>query len=692
MRIGFKHIIGVCFLFLTSLSFGQEKTDIVQQRIEFITEQLEAENIDLTELVEQLNFFFDNPMNLNSATSESLQDLGLLTELQINDLLLHRKLFGKFISIYELQGLPYWDMNTIYMVLPFVRVDDKLDQLHVGIKEAFKNGKFEAYFRVQAIGENKAGYEDVADSIKENSNSYYHGDANRYYTRLRFSYRTNLSIGVTAEKDPGEEFFKGQQKNGFDFYSAHAFYKGGKYLKSVALGDYQVQIGQGLNFWSGYSFGKSADVTNVKKSANPLKAYTSVDEVRFLRGAAFDLGYKNFSLTTFGSYKGVDGAILADSLIEEQEFVSSINLNGLHRTNSEMGKKHTLNEIIFGSNLRYKLRNFHVGIAAVYLGYDKAFAKDTTPYNQFDFRGKSNIGLSADYNWVFRNFNFFGEVAQSSYSGGFANVHGVLFSLDRRVSMSLVYRNYAKDYQTFYNAGFAEGSRTQNEKGLYSGVKINWSRAVTTNAYIDVFKFPWMKFQVDGPSLGHEYMIQQSYRPSRDFEIYVRFREQSKQKNSRYSDGTITELEDILQRNYRINLSYKVSESIKLKSRVEYVTINRNSQEDQDGIILTQDVIFKPKSFPLSLSMRYALFDTDSYDTRIYTYENNALYVFSVPAYYYRGSRAYAMVRYTFLRKFDVWFRYGVSIFANRQNLGSGAEEIKGNTKTDLTLQLRIKL
>ncbi len=692
MRIGFKHIIGVCFLFLTSLSFGQEKTDIVQQRIEFISEQLEAENIDLTELVEQLNFFFDNPMNLNSATSESLQDLGLLTELQINDLLLHRKLFGKFISIYELQGLPYWDMNTIYMVLPFVRVDDKLDQLHVGIKEAFKNGKFEAYFRVQAIGENKAGYEDVADSIKENSNSYYHGDANRYYTRLRFSYRTNLSIGVTAEKDPGEEFFKGQQKNGFDFYSAHAFYKGGKYLKSVALGDYQVQIGQGLNFWSGYSFGKSADVTNVKKSANPLKAYTSVDEVRFLRGAAFDLGYKNFSLTTFGSYKGVDGAILADSLIEEQEFVSSINLNGLHRTNSEIGKKHTLNEIIFGSNLRYKLRNFHVGIAAVYLGYDKAFAKDTTPYNQFDFRGKSNIGLSADYNWVFRNFNFFGEVAQSSYSGGFANVHGVLFSLDRRVSMSLVYRNYAKDYQTFYNAGFAEGSRTQNEKGLYSGVKVNWSRAVTTNAYIDVFKFPWMKFQVDGPSLGHEYMIQQSYRPSRDFEIYVRFREQSKQKNSRYSDGTITELEDILQRNYRINLSYKVSESIKLKSRLEYVTINRNSQEDQDGIILTQDVIFKPKSFPLSLSMRYALFDTDSYDTRIYTYENNALYVFSVPAYYYRGSRAYAMVRYTFLRRFDVWFRYGVSIFANRQNIGSGAEEIKGNTKTDLTLQLRIKL
>lgn len=319
--------------------FGQEKADIVQQRIEFISEQLEDENIDLTGLVEQLNYFYDNPLNLNSANSELLHEIGLLTDLQINDVLLHIRLFGKFISIYELQGLKYWDMNTIHLVLPFVRVDDKLDQLHVSLKEAIKQGKFEAFLRFQTIKEDKSGYENVPDSILNNSNSFYHGDANRYYTRLGFKYRSNLSIGVTAEKDPGEEFFKGQQKNGFDFYSAHAFYKGGKYLKTVALGDYQVQIGQGLNFWSGYAFGKSADVTNVKKTANSLKPYTSVDETRFLRGAAVELGYKKISLTTFASMKGVDGSIILDSLIEEQEFISSINLSGLHRTNSEFAKK-----------------------------------------------------------------------------------------------------------------------------------------------------------------------------------------------------------------------------------------------------------------------------------------------------------------------------------------------------------------
>ena len=674
------------------MSLAQDKDEIIQQRVEFISEQLEDENIDLTNIVEQLNFYYEHPLNLNSATSDQLRDLWILSDIQINDLQLHIKLFGKLISQYELQSLEYWDMSTIKMVLPFIRVDDKLDQLHVGLKEAFKNGKFEVYLRYQDILENKSGYDDVVDSILENSNSYYHGNSARYYTRLRFSYRTNLSVGITAEKDPGEQFFKGKQKYGFDFYSAHAFYKGGKYVKSVALGDYQVQIGQGLNFWSGYAFGKSADVTNVKKSANPLRAYTSVDETRFLRGAAVVLGVGDFSLTAFGSRKAVDASVVVDSLLEDQEFVSSINLTGFHRTNSEIERKNALSENIYGANFQYAKRNFQVGVAAVSQGYNSEFIKDIQPYNQFDFRGKNSVALSADYSFVVKNFNFFGEISRTGYSGKTAVLSGILFSLDKRVSMAIVARDYDRAYQTLYNAGFAEGSRTQNERGLYAGLKLNLSREFSINSYLDVFKFPWMKFQVDGPSDGYEIMIQPSYKPSRSLEIYTRFRQQMRQKNSRDSDGTITGLEDVLQRNYRINFNYKISEAFRLKSRVEYVTINRASNAAENGIIITQDLLYRPKSSPIDIALRYALFDTDSYDTRIYTFESNALYVFSVPAYYYKGSRAYALIRYTFLRKFDLWVRYGVSIFANRTSLGSGAEEIIGNTKTDVTIQLRMKL
>lgn len=685
-------LVFVCVLFvLNGRAQQQESNEIIQQRIEFISEQLESENIDLTNVIEILTYRIEHPLNLNNATADDLKELNLLSDVEINDLILHRKRFGNFISIYELQSLTYWSMETIYLVLPFVKVDDKFDQLHVSVKEAIKQGKFEAFLRYQRIPEAKSGYDNVPDSILESSNSYYHGNPDRYYTRLRFSYRTNLSVGITAEKDPGEQFFQGAQKNGFDFYSFHAFYHGGKYLRTVALGDYQIQIGQGLNLWSGYAFGKTADVTNVKKSANPIKPYTSVDETRFMRGAAFEFGYKRFQLTTFASVKKVDATVNVDSLLDDLEFVSSINLTGFHRTNSEIAKKNGLTEMIYGGNLRYENRGLHIGVAGVSYGYDKDYNKAIQPYNQFDFRGKNTFAGSMDYSYVFKNFQFFGEASYVTHSSSFANLHGVLFSLDSRASMSVVYRNYQRGYETFYNAGFAEGSQTKNEKGIYTALTVKLAKNWTLNTYADLFAFPWMKYQVDAPSKGHEFLIQPTYRPNKVLEIYGRFRQQLRQKNSRDSDGTITEIEDVLQNNYRLNLSYKVSEDFTFKSRIEYVTINRKSNAPEDGFVLIQDFIYKPKKFPVDLALRYALIETDSYDSRIYTFESNALYVFSVPAYYYKGSRAYAMIRYTFLKRFDLWVRYGTFIYANRKSLGSGAEEINQGRKSDITVQLRIK-
>ncbi len=689
--IYFRHIIILSCLFISFQVFSQEKSEVVQQRIEFIAEQLETEEIDLTNVVEQLNYYFDHPLNLNGATAEELEELNLLSSVQINDLLLHIKLFGKLISVYELQSLEYWDLQTIQLVLPFIRVDDKLDNLHVSWKEALNQGNYEAFLRYQSTPEAKNGYSNVSDSIQQTSNSYYYGNSDHYYTRLRYSYRTNISLGITGDKDAGEQFFKGAQKNGFDFYSVHAFFKGGKYIRAIALGDYQIQIGQGLNLWSGYAFGKTADVTNIKKTANPLKPYTSVDETRFMRGAAVDVGYKSFSLTSFASVKKVDASVLADSLYDDLEFVTSINLTGLHRTNSEIAKKNALTEKILGSNLRYRNRNFQFGVAGIFQGYDKDYSKAIQPYNQFDFRGKNMFALSADYSWVIKNFNFFGETSRSSYNGSWANLHGVLFSLDSRASFSILYRNYQRGYQTLYNTGFSEGSNTQNESGIYAGLKLKLSSAWTVNSYVDLFKFPWMKYQVDAPSTGHEFMIQPSYKPNKQLEIYGRYREQLRQKNSRDSDGTVTQIEDVIQRNYRLNVSYAVSEFFTIKSRIEYVTINRKSNTPEKGLIISQDVLFKPKNLPFDLALRYVLFDTDSYDTRIYSYENNALYVFAVPSYYYQGSRAYAMIRYSFLRHCDLWVRYGVFIYNNRSSIGSGAEEISGSKKSDVTVQLRVK-
>jgi hypothetical protein len=688
-----------CFIALVSFVnvFAQDRNEIIQQRIEFISEQFQSENLDLTNITEQLNFYYDHPINLNATSGEELEELYLLTGVQINDLLLHRKAFGKFISIYELQSLSYWDPQVIQLILPFVRVDDRLDQLHITWKEAMKQGKFEQYLRYQPMTESKAGYANVPDSVQQASNNYYYGNGDRYYTRFRYTYKTNISVGVTAEKDAGEQFFKGTQKQGFDFYSGHAFFKGGKYLKALAIGDFQIQIGQGLNLWSSYAFGKTADLTTMKRTAIPIRAYTSVDESRFLRGVAADFGYRNWSVLLFASQKKMDGVAVSDSSYDELEFVSTIDLTGLHRTNKELSKKNGITERIMGANVRYVNGAFRWGAALVHQGYDKPYNKDIQFYNQFDFRGTQFTSLSSDYSYVFRNVNVFGEVSkvlgtETDPQKGWAMVHAAMMSLDPRFSFGLLYRNYQKDYQTLYNAGFSEGSNTQNEEGTYAAMKWKLSSAWSINAYADLFKFPWMKYGVDAPSNGHEILIQPTYKPSKTFEIYGRFRQQLRQKNSRDSDGTVTEIEDVMQRNYRLNMSCVLNEFISLKTRLEYVTINRASNTPEKGMLLTQDLIFKPKSRPYDLSLRFALFDTDSYDTRIYTFESNALYVFAVPAYYYQGSRAYVVLRYSFWRSCDLWIKYGVFLYENRSTISSGPEQITGNKKSDLLIQLRISL
>lgn len=697
MRLWFKYLLMFLLCVITTqfaVSQSEEnKHEIIQQRIEYLSENLEIEDIALEQITEDLYYFIDHKINLNKTNGEDLKALLLLTDIQIVALLNYRKQFGKLISIYEIQAIPYWDLNSISLALPFIYVDDKFDQLQVSFKEFLKYGTFELFLRYQRVLEQKNGFQNVSDSVLQNTNSIYHGNPDRYYSRMRFTYRNNISMGVTMEKDPGEAFFRRNNPYGFDFYSAHAFYQGGKYIRTVALGDYQIQIGQGLNLWVGHAFNKTSDVINIKKNARGLRPYASIDEVRFMRGGAVELAYKNVHLTTFGSVKRISATLqqALDTLSQEEEFASAINMTGLHRTTSEIARKNALQERIFGSYLQYKTAALQIGISAVHHSYDKVFERALQPYNQFDFRGRNLMNIGLDYNYVYKNTNFFGEVVRSG-SGAIGMLHGALIAIDSKMSLSMLYRNYPRNFHAFYSQGFREGSRTQNEEGLYTGLFWKIHKRITWDNYLDIFKFPWLRYQVHAPSQGYEFLSQITYKPDKKLELYARFRQQVRPRNSRIINNGIREVEDVIQRNYRLHFSYKVTESITLKSRIEFVGVQRKSREFEQGFLMYQDVIFKPKSSPISLSLRYAVFDTDSYDTRIYAFESNMLNVFYIPAHSGKGMRAYALLRYQFAKRFDLWVRYSLFMYENINSIGNGAERINGNRKSDIGVQLRMRI
>ena len=143
------------------------------------------------------------------------------------------------------------------------------------------------------------------------------------------------------------------------------------------------------------------------------------------------------------------------------------------------------------------------------------------------------------------------------------------------------------------------------------------------------------------------------------------------------------------QANYRLNASYRVSSSVSLRTRIETVDYQRGSAPLRHGFLLYQDIVHRPLSSPVELTLRFALFDTESYDARIYAFEHDLIGVFSIPPYYGRGIRWYGMVRATPLRRVDLWLRYGAWIYRDQTSISSGLQEIEGYVRSDVKVQVR---
>lgn len=688
-------------LFAGGKSFAQIDTatneDPLQQQIENLSENLGTENADLTSLEENLRYYAAHPLNLNTATRDELEELTLLDDIQISNLLEHRNRFGPLMTIYELQTIDGFDLATIYRILPYVRVNDNMDGGHFSFREMRENGKNEIVLRDQRVLETQKGYLPIdSATLAASPNSRYLGSPDHLYARYRFTYGTYVSAAVIADKDAGEEFFRGTQKQGFDFYSAHLCVRNIGFVKAAVIGDYQVSFGQGLTAWTGYAFGKTSFVMNTKRNALGVRPYTSTDENKFLRGAAASVRFGKFESTAFFSMKKRDANIVAVSdttggKIAEALEVSSLQVTGLHTTPSEIADKDAITETIFGGNVAWKGRRFQAGVTGMHSEYSADLNRSLSLYNQFEFSAKSNTVVGADYDWSLRNFHFFGEGAMSQ-NGGYAFVNGLLISLDPRLAFTIHQRWFDKSFQNVYANAFSESTNPANERGIYFGVMAKPLRRITVSAYIDRYAFPWLHYQVDAPSTGSDFLLQVNFTPDKKTDMYFRYRHRDKFTNANDADADIDYIIPLEQDNWRFNIQYPLGPSFRLRNRVEYSRYHPSNAKASNGFIIYQDVTWKKFGSPFSLSARYALFQTDDYNSAIYVYENDLPYTFSVPAYYYKGSRVYLLVNYDITRKMEVYFRISQTFYQNKNVISEGSlTEIQGNTKTEAKVMLRIK-
>lgn len=665
-----------CFCVLWLMGKCQEIPAHTEEQLEnqAAADQNNPEDDSYAAALEQ---FRRHPINLNRADADELHLFPLLNGLQIEALLAYRRQLGPLLHIYELQAIPAWDVSTIRKVLPYITLITPFAADDFG--KRLRNGEHSLLLRASQTWETPADPE----------TKKYSGSPQHLFLRYRYSYQNLLQYGLTADKDPGEPFFKGLQKAGFDFYSFHFFARRMGIIHTLALGDFTVNMGQGLIQWQSLAFQMTPEVMMVRRQSPVLRPYTSAGEYNFHRGAGITLQKGKTALTVFVSRHKLS-ANGADSTGQDAYFTSFLT-SGYHRTAAELADRNRISQSTAGFSGHYQARRWQAGINGVLYHFSLPLQKRDEPYNRYAIHGNGWHNLSIDYSGTFRNLHFFGEAAVSP---GWqpALINGLLISAGHQADISLVHRFISPAYQALNANAFTENTNPANEQGLYAGLTLRPRSGWRIDAGADFYRFPWLRYLDDSPGRGGKFLLQLTFTPNRQLECYTRFRRSARSANGPVAGaGTHPQVTETLT-NWRIHINYRINRALTLRQRAEISRFQAGGEEGENGFLLYTDLACKPPLSAFSGVIRLQYFETQGYSSRIYAYEADVPGSYSIPAFDGKGVHFFVLANADAGKKLSFWVRFGSFIYQNKNNVSGPMSGRPGRVKNEVKIQARIVL
>ena len=640
-----------------------------EENIEQISMDEEERNWE--DELEELSNRLQEPVNINVATKRDLEQFPFLTDIQIENILAYVYIYGQMQTIYELQLVKDMDKRTIDLLSPFVcamPVPEK--STFPRLKTLLKHGKQEVLTRLDIPFYTRKGYQ-----------KSYLGPS--MYHSLKYSYRYGdyLQMGVTAEKDAGEPFFALHDSKGYDYYSVYFLLRNAGKLKTLALGNYKLSFGQGLVVSTDFRLGKTYSLATLDNRSNTgIRKHSSTDEYNYFRGAAATVEITpKLHASGFYSHRSMDGVV-------EQGKITSIYKTGLHRTEKEAEKMDAFTLQLMGGNINYEMNKLNVGLTGIYYFFNHTYQPKLRTYAKYNMQGNRFYNASINYKYRLNRFTLVGEAAPGKQ--GYALLNQLKYNVLTGYQLAIVHRYYAHDYWAMFARSFGEGSTPQNENGWYLAAEASPFAHWNFFASLDMFSFPWWRYRISKPSQGVDAMFQSLYSPKRNLSMYVNYRYKRKERDVTGTGGEV--VLPVYHHRFRYRLTYS-PERIQLRTTVDYNHFHSRGLEASQGYQFTQSCSYAFR-FPLKISVQGTYFHTDDYDSRIYASEKGMLYTFYVPAFYGRGFRFSACARCDVGKRFMLLLKFGQTIYQDRESIGSGNDQIPGNKKADLQMQLRIKM
>lgn len=656
------------------------KVQIEKQLEEALEEQEEEEGALAGEQLAQfLEELATNPININSASINDLLQIPGFNLKIARALITYRKKspFERKEDILKVSGIG----NATYSRMrPYITVGgsaSRFRNLYTNPAYWLDGNSFEYITRYQQELNDQRGYE-IPDSA-----GGYLGSQGKYYQRFRMASR-HLSVNLTQEKDAGETL---NGPTGFDYNSGYiALSENGK-LKDLVIGDYAINVGQGLVLWTGAAFGKGREVVGtVGKNERGLRAYGSAQETDFFRGIAATYGEK-IETTVFYSNRPRTASVISG---DTTRFPSS---TGFHRTENEKSRKNNIDQKAFGGRVRVDTPFGLFGATGYYTEFSSYIAKGNGLSNIYDFAGRAHSVFGIDYRGLIGNVLAFGEIARSE-NGGTGGIAGIESPIGYSTDFTMAYRNYARDFQSFMGTGFGESSSDpQNEEGFYIGIRHSLNDKISLSGYVDQYRFDAPRTGIDQASQGFDVLGLMEIDFNATLNVYLLIRSETKDDTfSEINERGVEEefIGEQRRSSIRAQSEYQVNKKLRLRSRIELVQSQGANEDPEYGMLIYQDVRFQATR-KLQIDARVTIFDTESFDSRVFQFENDLLYVLSNTALSGQGQRSYFVLKYEPTDFLDLWFKYSLSVFENRNFVSSGLNEIEGNRNSDFGIQARVK-
>jgi hypothetical protein len=355
-------------------------------------------------------------------------------------------------------------------------------------------------------------------------------------------------------------------------------------------------------------------------------------------------------------------------------------------------QENNLRQKLYGGHIQMELPFGIVGATGYQTTFDRFIAASDRTYAAYDFEGKSNSAFGMDYRFLVGPAVAFGEVARSE-NGGYGFITGVESSLGNDTDITLAYRNYQKEFQSILGNGFGEVSgQPKNEEGAYLGLRHTLNNKITLSAYVDQFRFPSARFGTNQPTQGYDWLGKAEVEVNNDLNFYVQLRSEIEDDEYEVLDEfgrSQRKLGEAQRSSFRANLEYWVNPKVRLRTRGELVRSRQAGEDLELGYLLYQDLRLE-LSDKLQIDTRLTMFDTESFATRVYQFENDLLYVFSSQSLFNKGQRMYVLLNYEPIDFLEIWAKFGITVYEDEQVIGSGLNQIQGDTRSEIGVQARV--